>query len=53
MEDTTMTCSICGESFNSEHELKEHQQLVHAAAVSHRRRSRESELDADERETAA
>lgn len=53
MEDTTMTCSICDESFDSEQELKDHQQTVHAAAVSSRRRSLDDELDTDEQETAA
>jgi hypothetical protein len=54
MEDTTMTCSICDESFNSEQELRHHQLTVHAAAVSsHRRSYYEDEPDADERETAA
>lgn len=53
MEDTTMTCSICDKSFNSEEELRHHQQTVHAAAVSSRRRSHENEPDADEQETAA
>jgi Zinc finger, C2H2 type len=56
MEDTIMTCSICDEPFNSEQELRRHQQTVHAAAVSSRRRShQEDELDADadEQETAA
>jgi hypothetical protein len=54
MEDTTMTCSICDESFNSEQELRHHQQTVHAVAVSARRRSHENEPDdADEQKTAA
>lgn len=53
MQDTTMTCSICGASFNSEQELRSHQQIVHAAGVSSRRRSHENEPDADEQETAA
>ena len=54
MEDTTMTYSICGEPFNSEQELRHHQQTVHAAAVSTRRRSHENEPDdADEQEPAA
>lgn len=53
MEDPTMTCSLCDESFNSEHELRDHQQTVHAAQMTIRRRSHESELGADEEETAA
>jgi hypothetical protein len=52
MEDPTMTCSMCDQSFDSEHELRNHQQTVHAAEVSNRRRSRENEPD-DEQETAA
>jgi hypothetical protein len=53
MEEPTMTCNLCDESFNSEHELRDHQQTFHAAGVSSRRRSHESELDVDEEETAA
>ena len=52
MEDTTMTCSICNTSFNSEQELRDHQQTVHAAAVRNLRPN-ESEPEADEQETAA
>jgi C2H2 type zinc finger protein len=52
MEDPTMTCNLCDESFNSEHELRDHQQTAHALGVNSRRRSHESELD-DEQETAA
>lgn len=51
--DPTMTCTLCDASFSSEHELRDHQQTFHAAEVSGRRRSHESELDADEEETAA
>jgi len=60
MEDTTVTCSMCDESFNSEHGLRNHQQTAHAAEVSNpevssRRRSRENEPDEgeQEQETAA
>ena len=54
MEDTMMTCSICDQFFNSEQELREHQQTVHAAAVNSRRRSHdEDELDSDDQEYAA
>jgi hypothetical protein len=53
MEDTTMTCSLCDESFNSERELRNHQQTVHAAEVSSRRRSYDIEPEEDEQETAA
>ncbi len=47
-----MTCNLCDESFSSEHELRDHQQTVHAAGVNSRRSSHESELD-DDQETAA
>jgi transcription elongation factor Elf1 len=54
MEDMTLTCGICDESFDSEEELRHHQLTIHAAAVSTRRRSHENEPDdADEQETAA
>jgi hypothetical protein len=53
MDETTLTCSLCDESFDSEHELRDHQQTVHAAEVRNRRRSRENEPGEDEQETAA
>jgi hypothetical protein len=59
MEDTMMACSLCDESFNSERELRNHQQFVHVAEVSNRRRSRDIEPEEiepeeeDEQETAA
>ena len=53
MKDTMLTCSMCDESFNSEHELRDHQQTVHAAEVRNLRRSRENDPDEDEQETAA
>lgn len=45
MENATVNGGICGESFNSEHELRKHQQTVHAAEVNNRRRSRDNESD--------
>jgi hypothetical protein len=53
MEETTLICSMCDKSFNSEHELRDHQQTVHAVEVRDRRRSRENDPDEDEQETAA
>jgi hypothetical protein len=53
MEETTLTCTRCDESFNSEHELRDHQQTVHADAVRNRRRSGENDPSEDEQETAA
>ncbi|HEX9110617.1 MAG TPA: hypothetical protein VF845_04010 [Terriglobales bacterium] len=53
MEDTMLTCSMCDESFNSEQELRDHQQTVHAAEVRNRIGSRENDADEDEQETAA
>jgi hypothetical protein len=55
MEDTTMICSLCGERFTSERELRNHHRTVHAASVSSQRRSRdnENEYERDEEETAA
>ncbi len=53
MADTMMTCALCDESFDSEYELRNHQQIAHAAEIDNRRRSRMNEPDEDEQETAA
>lgn len=53
MEDTTVICNMCEELFASENELRNHQQTVHAAEVSNRRRTRDNERDEDDLETAA
>jgi len=53
MADTMMTCALCDESFDSEYELRNHQQIAHAAEIDNRRRSRENDPDEDEQETAA
>ncbi len=52
MADTMMTCALCDESFDSEYELRNHQQIAHAAEIDNRRRSR-MKPDEDEQETAA
>jgi len=51
-DDAMMPCSMCDETFNSEHELRNHQQAVHSAVVSNRLRSRGDEAETDEYETA-
>jgi hypothetical protein len=53
MEEPVIICSRCDEPFSSEHELRNHQQTVHAAELRDRRRSRENEPGEDEQETAA
>jgi hypothetical protein len=50
MNETTITCSMCDEPFNTEEELRDHQQIVHAAEVNNRRRSRTNDPDEDEQE---
>jgi hypothetical protein len=47
MEQSATTCSLCGKSFDSDRNLREHQQVVHAAE-SRERREHEPELDGDE-----
>ncbi|MFZ0797698.1 MAG: hypothetical protein WCA13_06415 [Terriglobales bacterium] len=53
MEDKAMTRSLCDEPFDSERELRNHQQTVHAAEMSNRRGSRDNEPEAGDKETAA
>jgi len=53
MAEPMMTCGLCDESFDSEYELRNRQQIAHAAEISNRRRSRVNEPDEDEQETAA
>jgi hypothetical protein len=53
MEDTTITCTVCEESFDSDYDLLIHQQTVHAADLANRKRSRTNHSDEDEQETAA
>lgn len=50
MKQSNKICTMCGESFNSDKELKDHQRTVHAPEV-RQQRSREPELD--DEETAA
>lgn len=47
MEQSAKTCSLCGRSFDSDRNLLEHQQVVHAAE-SRERREHEPELDQEE-----
>jgi hypothetical protein len=47
MEQGVKTCSLCGRSFDSDRNLREHQQVVHAAE-SRERREHEPELDQEE-----
>ena len=55
MEDATITCTVCDESFDSEQELLIHQQTTHAVELTNRKRSRtnHSDEDEEEQETAA
>ena len=47
MEQSLKTCSLCGKSFDSDRNLREHQQVVHAAE-SRERRLHEPALDQEE-----
>jgi hypothetical protein len=47
MEESAIRCSLCGKSFDSDRNLQEHQQVVHAAE-SRERREPEPEFDLED-----
>lgn len=55
MENAALSCSLCEELFESESALRRHQQTVHAAEMSNRRRLHDNQYESeeDDQETAA